>query len=76
MAQTLRTQFRDALEQAARDPELGAWFKEQRSFDSMIAEKLSEIEPPAILRSAILTGINNQPSARRFSFDPFSPWQH
>jgi hypothetical protein len=62
--------FRDALEQAARDPELGAWFKEQRSFDSMIAEKLSGIEPPATLRSAILAGINNRPEARHFSIRP------
>ena len=63
--------FRDALEQAARDPELGAWFKEQRGFDSMIVEKLSGIEPPATLRSAILAGINNHPSARRFSIRRF-----
>ena len=59
--------FRDALEQAARDPELGAWFKEQRGFDLMIADKLSGIEPPATLRSAILDGIDNRPSARHFS---------
>jgi hypothetical protein len=59
--------FRDALEQAARDPELGAWFKEQRGFDLMIADKLSGIEPPATLRSAILVGIDNRPSARQFS---------
>jgi hypothetical protein len=62
--------FRDALEQAARDPELGAWFTEQRAFDSIIAEKLSRIEPPATLRSAILAGIKNHPSVRRFSIRP------
>jgi hypothetical protein len=62
--------FRDALEQAARDPELGAWFKEQRDFDAMIAEKLSGIEPPATLRSAILAGIENRPPARRFPIKP------
>jgi hypothetical protein len=62
--------FRDALEQAARDPELGAWFKEQRGFDSIIADKLSGIEPPATLRSAILVGIGNRPSARHFSTRP------
>jgi hypothetical protein len=62
--------FRDALEQAARDPELGAWFKEQRGFDAMIAEKLSGIEPPAALRSAILVGIENRPQARRFPIRP------
>jgi hypothetical protein len=62
--------FRDALEQATRDPELGAWFKEQRGFDSMIAEKLSGIEPPATLRSAILAGIENRPPVRHFSIRP------
>jgi len=62
--------FREALEQAARDPELGAWFKEQRGFDSMIAEKLSGIEPPSTLRSAILAGIENRPAARHFSLKP------
>jgi hypothetical protein len=62
--------FRDALEQAARDPELGAWFTEQRGFDSMIAEKLSGIEPPATLRFAILAGINNRPPRRRLSVRP------
>src|SRR5271165_5729642 len=62
--------FRDALEQAARDPELATWFKEQRNFDSMIAEKLSGIAPPATLRSAILVGINNRPPSRRFSIGP------
>ena len=36
--------FRAALEQAARDPELAAWFKEQRSFDSLIAGKLAEVQ--------------------------------
>jgi hypothetical protein len=62
--------FRDALEQATRDPELGAWFTEQRGFDTMIAEKLSSIEPPATLRPAILAGIKNRPVARRFSIRP------
>src|SRR6476661_7308238 len=62
--------FRDALEQAARDPELAAWFKEQRSFDSLIAEKLAEVQPPAALYSTILAGIANRSPVRRFSFWP------
>jgi hypothetical protein len=49
--------FRDALEQAACDPELAAWFKEQRSFDSLIAGKLAEFQPPPTLYSSILAGI-------------------
>jgi hypothetical protein len=62
--------FRDALEQAARDPELGAWFKEQRSFDSLIASKLAEFQPPASLYSTILAGIANRSPIRRFTFRP------
>ena len=62
--------FRVALEQAARDPELAAWFKEQRSFDSLIADKLAEIQPPANLYSAILAGIANRSPIRRSNLRP------
>jgi hypothetical protein len=58
--------FRQALEQAVRDPELGAWFKEQRSFDSLIAEKLGTVQPPVTLHAAILAGVENRPPAPRF----------
>ena len=63
--------FRAALEQSTRDPELAAWFKEQRSFDLLIASKLAEFEPPATLYSAILAGIANRIPVRRFTFRPF-----
>jgi hypothetical protein len=59
--------FRTALEQAARDPELAAWFREQRSFDSLIADKLAEFQPPATLYTAILDGIANRSQVRRFT---------
>jgi hypothetical protein len=62
--------FRDALEQAARDPELAAWFKEQRSFDSLIAEKLAEFQPPANLYATILAGIANRSPVRRSTVRP------
>jgi hypothetical protein len=51
--------FREALEQATRDPDLASWFANQRSFDALIVEKLNSIQPPATLRSAILAGIHN-----------------
>jgi hypothetical protein len=51
--------FREALEQAARDPDLASWFANQRNFDTSIVEKLNSIQPPATLRSAILAGIHN-----------------
>jgi hypothetical protein len=63
--------FHAALEQSARDPELAAWFKEQRSFDSLIAGKLAEFQPPANLYSAILNGIANRSPIRRSNFRPF-----
>jgi hypothetical protein len=62
--------FRDALEQAARDPELAAWFKEQRAFDSLVAGKLAEFQPPTTLYSSILAGIANRSSVSQFNFRP------
>jgi hypothetical protein len=48
--------FAEALAQAARDPELRAWFERDRKFDTAIAEKLDGIAPPAELKAAILAG--------------------
>src|ERR1700742_597016 len=63
--------FRAALEQASRDPELAAWFKEQRSFDAATAGKLAEAQPPATLFSSSMAGIGNRSLVRRFNFRPF-----
>lgn len=46
--------FRTALEQAKRDPQLMAWFSQQRAFDAVIVSKLRTIEPPAGLKLQIL----------------------
>jgi hypothetical protein len=62
--------FHDALNQAARDPELAAWFKEQREFDSVVVTKLEEIRPPVGLRSAILAGLETQHVVKRHRFRP------
>jgi hypothetical protein len=62
--------FRAALDQAAHDPELATWFREQRSFDSLIADKLAEIQPPPDLYSAILAGISTRSPGRRFPMRP------
>ncbi|AOS42998.1 hypothetical protein Verru16b_00036 [Lacunisphaera limnophila] len=48
--------FAAALEQAKRDPALGAWFAQQLAFDAALSAKLGRIVPPADLRSAILAG--------------------
>src|ERR1700733_8900816 len=62
--------FRAALEQAARDPELGAWLKEQREFGSLITGTLAEFKPPATLYSAIMAWIANRSPKRRFTLRP------
>ncbi len=50
------TQMTAALEQARRDPELGAWLMREQSFDQQVAAKLRAVTPPAGLRDAILAG--------------------
>ncbi|HEX4084057.1 MAG TPA: hypothetical protein VHY22_04040 [Chthoniobacteraceae bacterium] len=49
-------EFAEALDLASRDPELNAWFEEQRRFDAAIAARLASIQPPAALRARILAG--------------------
>lgn len=58
--------FAEALEQAKRDPNLGAWFDEQLTFDQTLTERLRQIEPGEDLRSTILSGLRATPSRRRF----------
>jgi len=48
--------FCAAVEQAKKDPALGAWFAKQQAFDAAISAKLAQVTPPADLRSAILAG--------------------
>jgi hypothetical protein len=48
--------FREALEQARRDPELAAWLENERLLDAAIAAKLKSVPPPATLKTDILAG--------------------
>jgi hypothetical protein len=48
--------FAEALEQAKRDPALGAWLAREQAHDAIVAAKLREVAPPAGLRAAILAG--------------------
>jgi hypothetical protein len=48
--------FTEALEQAGLDPELAAWFAEQREFDRAISAKVRAVPVPADLKAAILAG--------------------
>jgi hypothetical protein len=48
-------QFRAALDQAQRDPELGSWLAEQRKFDLKVRDKLKAVVvPPPDLKSHLL----------------------
>lgn len=58
--------FVAALAQAERDPELRAWFEQQRQLDATLAAKLHAIVPPPGLREAILAGARaSAPRAKR-----------
>lgn len=57
-------QMAEALEQAKRDPDLGAWLAIEQSFDTAMTEKLRTVTPPAGLREAILAGGRVSGSAR------------
>ncbi len=48
--------FAAALEQAKRDPALGAWLAREQAHDAIVAAKLREVAPPPGLRAAILAG--------------------
>lgn len=48
--------FREALEQAERDPELGVWLQQERAFDDAFAAKLREVPVPPNLKQEILAG--------------------
>jgi len=48
--------FAGALEQAKRDPGLGAWFAREQAHDAAVAAKLRTIAPPPGLRDAIMAG--------------------
>lgn len=48
--------FAEALAQAARDPQLGAWLAESQQFDQAIASKLRGLAVPSNLRATILAG--------------------
>jgi hypothetical protein len=48
--------FAEALAQADRDPQLGAWFAREQAFDAAIAANLRDISPPAELRDNIMAG--------------------
>jgi hypothetical protein len=47
--------FREALEQAQRDPELARWFTNEQALDSRISGRLkASITPPAHLKASLI----------------------
>lgn len=48
--------FREALEQARRDPDLAQWFASERRFDAATSDAICAIPVPANLRQNILAG--------------------
>ena len=46
--------FADALREAARDPELAAWFAESQKFDALMSKTLQGVPTPAALKNLIL----------------------
>jgi hypothetical protein len=54
----------EALEQTRRDPELLAWYNEQRAMDAAICQKLQQIRVPPDLAGRILADRKGQPPRR------------
>ena len=52
--------FQEALEQAKKDSELGAWLAQQQEFDRILLEKFSSIQPPEGLRENILASLEEK----------------
>ena len=55
----------EALEQARRDPELLAWFQNQRAVDSAVAQRLQQVPVPADLADRIVAGLKARRRAKR-----------
>jgi hypothetical protein len=55
--------FADAIKEAARDPELGRWFAEEREFDRAIAAHLESVAAPFGLKTRVLANAQ-RPAAK------------
>lgn len=47
-------QMADALQEAARDPELASWLEKESAFDAALRVRLREVKPPQGLKEAVL----------------------
>jgi hypothetical protein len=57
--------FREALELARQDSELGSWLAHQREFDEILMNKFSSIQPPEGLRENILASLEGSAQPMR-----------
>lgn len=53
------SQFADVRAALEGDPELAAWFQNEKAFDDAFSRKLAEIRPPADLKARILDGASS-----------------
>ena len=58
-------QTAEALAQTRRDPELLAWFNQQRALDGAVGDKLQQVRPPAGLAEKIMMGRKARMASRR-----------
>ena len=51
--------FRAALEKAASDPELAAWFRAQQEFDAVMTRTFSEVPVDSTVKERILNALQS-----------------
>ncbi len=61
-------QVADALQEAARNPELARWFAEEQAFDRAIAAHLGNVPAPFGLKTRILAQLAPPAAPRRWSW--------
>lgn len=66
----------EALEQAARDPELSAWFRDEQAVDKVICKKLAEVAVPDGLKTHIIAGhrLMKPPTSHRSGLSQMMKW--
>lgn len=61
------SQVAEALEEAARNPQLAQWFEEEQAFDRAISAHLEAVSPPFGLKTRILANASSPAESRQWS---------
>jgi hypothetical protein len=61
------SQVAEALEEAARNPQLAQWFEEEQAFDRAISVHLEAVSPPFGLKTRILANTASPANSRQWS---------